>query len=69
MIYTRGGFYWYEFVFNGRRYRKTTDIKVGRGFLGKCLRKRKQKRLKRLSERSSRWRPQHTAAAAVTRLF
>ncbi len=43
MIYTRGGFYWYEFVFNGRRYRKTTDIKVGRGVPGEIPPKEKAK--------------------------
>src|SRR5262245_42501823 len=43
MIYTRGGFYWYEFVFDGRRYRKTTDIKVGRGVPGEMPPKEKGK--------------------------
>src|SRR5262249_23286785 len=35
VIYKRGKFYWYEFEFNGKRYRKSTDILVGRGKPGK----------------------------------
>jgi len=31
MIYKRGKFYWYEFEFNKKRYRASTNILVGRG--------------------------------------
>jgi hypothetical protein len=31
MIYKRGKYYWYEFEFCGRRYRKSTDIIAGKG--------------------------------------
>ena len=31
MIYKRGKYYWYEFELGGKRYRKSTDIIVGKG--------------------------------------
>jgi len=31
MIYKRGRYYWYEFELGGKRYRKSTDIIVGKG--------------------------------------
>src|SRR5215831_18914533 len=34
VIYKRGKFYWYEFEFNGKRYRKSTYIIVGKGRAG-----------------------------------
>jgi integrase len=45
MIYKRGKTYWYEFVFNGRRYRGTTDIPVGRGIPGDIPPKEKAKQI------------------------
>src|SRR2546422_3420580 len=44
-LYKRGGVYWYEFVFNGRRYRGTTDIPVGRGVPGDIPPKEKAKQV------------------------
>ena len=31
MIYKRGRYYWYEFELGGKRYRRSTDIIVGKG--------------------------------------
>ena len=45
MIYRRGNVYWCEFVFNGRRYRGTTDILVGRGVPGETPPKEKAKQV------------------------
>src|SRR5215471_7169908 len=45
MIYRRGKVYWYEFVFNGRRYRGTTDIPIGRGVPGDTPPKEKAKQV------------------------
>src|SRR5215471_1077916 len=45
MIYKRGKVYWYEFVFNGRRCRGTTDIQVGRGVPGETPPKERAKQI------------------------
>jgi hypothetical protein len=45
MIYKRGKFYWYEFEFQGRRYRETTGILVGKGVPGEVSPKEKAKQV------------------------
>jgi integrase len=45
MIYKRGKFYWYEFEFNGKRYRESTKIIVGKGVPGEPTPKEKAKQI------------------------
>ena len=45
MIYKRGKFYWYEFEFNGKRYRASTKILVGKGVPGEVSPKEKAKQV------------------------
>jgi integrase len=45
MIFKRGTFYWYEFLFSGKRYRASTKVKVGRGVPGQANPKEKAKQV------------------------
>jgi len=45
MIFKRGKFYWFEFEFQGRRYRESTNILVGRGVPGDVSPKEKAKQV------------------------
>src|SRR5262249_29255818 len=55
MIYKRGKMYWYEFVFNGRRYRGTTDIPIGRGIPGDIPPKEKAKQVENAKRHKLAW--------------
>jgi hypothetical protein len=45
MIFKRGKYYWFEFEFQGRRYRETTNVLVGRGVPGDVSPKEKAKQV------------------------
>jgi integrase len=45
MIFRRGKYYWYEFEFNGTRYRATTKIIAGKGIQGEISPKERAKQV------------------------